>query len=295
MADLAHKITDAEIEKIERKLRGIYKRASKEIGEKVDKYFASFAELDQKKLQLVQSGAMSEADYIKWRKGKILVGKRWQSMQKQIAERLTKADQEAINYVNGRLADIYVLNYNAFATDITKAIKGRVSFELVNEDAVKNLVLTNDTLLPYKMIDGKKAVRWHTQRLNAEITQGILQGESIPKIAKRLSQNLGMTANGSAVRNARTAVTSAENRGRLDMLHSAREKGVIVEKQWSAIHDGRTREAHAEIDGVTKDIDEPFTNSLGDIMYPGDPDADPANTYNCRCCILKKVVGFVKR
>ena len=35
-----------------------------------------------------------------------------------------------------------------------------------------------------------------------------------------------------------------------------------------------------------------FENAIGKIMYPGDPSADGANVYNCRCTIAAKVIGF---
>ena len=41
------------------------------------------------------------------------------------------------------------------------------------------------------------------------------------------------------------------------------------------------------------DIDEPFVNSFGKIMFPGDPHADPANVYNCRCAMVSEIKGFV--
>lgn len=56
--------------------------------------------------------------------------------------------------------------------------------------------------------------------------------------------------------------------------------------------DNRTRDWHAELDGQLKDIDEPFINSMGEIMYPGDLNADPANRYNCRCTLGSKILGF---
>ena len=42
------------------------------------------------------------------------------------------------------------------------------------------------------------------------------------------------------------------------------------------------------------DIEEPWENEFGKIMFPGDPSADPANTYNCRCSMSAKVIGFKK-
>jgi hypothetical protein len=99
----------------------------------------------------------------------------------------------------------------------------------------------------------------------------------------------------SAIRNARTSVTSAENKGRMDMLHGAEDKGVQTMKVWMATSDSRTRDAHAELDGEEAYVDEPFYNEFGKIMYPGDPDADPANVYNCRCSLGYHVIGFWNR
>ena len=33
---------------------------------------------------------------------------------------------------------------------------------------------------------------------------------------------------------------------------------------------------------------------LGEIMFPGAPEAHPANVYNCRCTTAAKVLGFEK-
>jgi hypothetical protein len=101
-----------------------------------------------------------------------------------------------------------------------------------------------------------------------------------------------MSARGSAVRNARTAVTSAENKGRMDMLHDAEEKGVKAEKGWLAAHDARVRESHAQVDGEFVGIDKEFSNGL---QFPGDPDGRPEEVYNCRCTLVYKVVGFGKK
>lgn len=291
--DAAHKATDKELERIEKKLSKIYEQAAKELQEKADKYFERFKELDKQKQALVKAGKITEKEYKTWRQNKILTGQHWTAMQKQAAERLVRADREAIEYTNGRLPYVYTLNYNSVAEGLETHLKG-YSFELVDEATVRNLALSDKTLLPYKVVDGKKAERWHTARVNAEVTQGILQGESIPKIAKRLKNNVGMSAKGSAVRNARTTVTSAENKGRMDMLHDAREKGVIAHKVWMAAHDSRTREAHELLDGQEQETDDSFDSILGPIEYPGDPDADPANVYNCRCSLGYKVVGFGK-
>ncbi len=290
MADKAHILTDKELEKMERHLSAIYARAEKELQEKANKYFKRFEELDAKKRQLVEAGKMTEQEYKRWRQNKIMTGRHWTVMKEQTAQELLQANRTAQEYINGRLPGVYATNYNLTSEGVSEAVKW-YSFELLDASTVKNLATSDKTLLPYKYIDGKKDVRWNTAKVNSEVLQGIIQGESIPNIAKRL-QNVTEMNRASAIRNARTTVTSAENKGRMDSLHRAAEKGVITHKVWLAAIDARTREAHAELDGQEQDIDDPFDSILGDIMYPGDPDADPANVYNCRCTLTYKVVGF---
>ena len=57
-----------------------------------------------------------------------------------------------------------------------------------------------------------------------------------------------------------------------------------VNKTWIAVEDLRTRVAHshAGVDGEIRQLEDPFSNGL---MFPGDPDADAAETINCRCTL----------
>ena len=290
MADTAHYLTDKELEKMERHLSAIYARAEEELQEKAEAYFKRFEELDAQKLALVDAGKLTEKEYRTWRQNKIMTGKHWTAMKEQAAQELLQANRTAQEYINGKLPSVYTLNYNRTAEGVSGAVKG-YSFELVDASTVKNLATSDKTLLPYKYVDGKKDVRWNTAKVNSEVLQGILQGDSIPHLARRL-QNVTEMNRASAIRNARTTVTSAENKGRMDMLHDAADKGVITHKVWLAAIDARTREAHRLLDGQEQDIDDPFDSELGPIMYPGDVEADPANTYNCRCSLTYKVIGF---
>lgn len=299
MADNARKLTDAELEKMEKHLREIYERANSEIGESWKNYMDKVGE-QIKALQNAYDAAKESGDAeeireaarrLSQRKRELtLLDKHYREMTSQLAQELANVDKTAAAYINGKLPEIYSLNYNETGNGIANTVKG-YSFELVDANTVKRLATTDETLLPYKYVDGRKDVRWNTQKINAEVLQGIIQGESMDTVAGRLTNVLGMDA-ASAIRNARTTVTSAENKGRMDMLHSAKESGVITHKVWMATHDGRVREAHEDLDGQERDIDEPFENEIGKIMFPGDPDADPANVYNCRCTMIYKIVGF---
>lgn len=288
MADIAHELTDKELEKMERHLSAIYSRANNEIGETWKAYLAE-VEKEIKSLQDAYDAAKLGGDKSAIRKAgrelsakkreKTLMDTHYRNLTKQLAGELSRVNETAVAYINGRLPNVYALNYNATANGVKTAVSG-YSFELVDASTVRNLATSDKTLLPYKYVDGKKDVRWNTQKVNSEVLQGILQGESIPEIANRLSKVVSMNE-ASAIRNARTTVTSAENKGRMDMLHDAADKGVITHKVWMATHDSRVREAHADLDGQEREIDEPFESELGPIMYPGDVEADPANVYNC--------------
>lgn len=64
-----------------------------------------------------------------------------------------------------------------------------------------------------------------------------------------------------------------------------------IRRRWQSVSDGRTRDAHAEMDEQTVAYDEPFTDGDGNqLMFPGDPSAPPATTINCRCSVLLDIL-----
>ena len=291
MADKAHILTDEKLEEMEKRLSAIYSRAEKEIQKTADEYFSKFAKQDEAKRKLLEQGKITEDEYKKWRKGKVMYGKRFSEMKEQCAKQLLNVNQTALAYVNGELPEVYALNYNALESAVDGV--GGYSFTLVDADTVRNLAVTDTSLLPYKELDPAKDIPWNMKKINAETLQGILQGESMDKIAKRL-RNVQEMNKTQAIRSARTIVTGAENKGRQDSYKRAEEDGIVMKREWIATNDSRTRHWHAELDGVEVDIDEPWHNEFGEIMYPGDPSADPANTYNCRCSMRSIVKGFKK-
>ena len=291
MADKVHRLTDEKLEEMEKRLSAIYSRAEKEIQKTADEYFSKFAKQDEAKRKLVEQGKITEEEYTKWRKGKVMYGKRFTEMKEQCAKQLLNVNQTALAYVNGELPEVYAINYNALSGSVDGV--GGYSFTLVDADTVRNLAVTDTSLLPYKELDPAKDIPWNMKKINAETLQGILQGESMDKIAKRM-MNVQEMNKTQAIRTARTIVTGAENKGRQDSYKRAEEDGIVMKREWIATNDSRTRHWHAELDGVEVDIDEPWVNEFGEIMFPGDPSADPANTYNCRCSMSAHVIGFKK-
>ena len=300
MADTAHRLTDEKLEEMEKRLSAIYSRAEKEIGKRWKEYLAeSQAEIDelQKAYDLAKKGgdakeirkagiALSRA-----KKDRTMMDNRFKALTEKTAAQFANVNKTALAYVNGQLPEVYSINYNALEQSVDGI--GGYSFALIDADTVKNLATTDKSLLPFKELDEKKDIRWNVKKMNAEVLQGILQGEPMDKIAGRLSKVADMNET-AAIRNARTMVTGAENKGRQDSYARATADGIVMKREWLATNDSRTRHWHAELDGVEVGVDEPWHNEFGDIMFPGDPSADPANTYNCRCSMAAKVIGFKK-
>lgn len=162
-------------------------------------------------------------------------------------------------------------------------------FGLINKNTLKNLA-KGKTLLPYKKVNGKKDERWNTKLITSKVMQGMISGSSIPDIAKSFRDVMEMNK-ASSYRNARTAITCCENKGRLHAMYAAEKIGVSVKKMWMSTHDNRTRESHRMLDGEVVDIHEEFSNGL---MEPGDEDMEgslPEEVYNCRCTMVGVVDG----
>ena len=291
MADKAHILTDKKLEEMERHLSAIYSEAQKDIQKKADEYFDKFKKADEEKRKLVKQGKLTEDEYKTWRQNKIMYGKRFTAMKEDVAKQLLNVNQTATAYINGELPEVYTLNYNALAETVDGV--GGYSFTLTDRDTVKHLATTDKSLLPFRELDPAKDIPWNMKKINSQVLQGIVQGESIPKISKRI-MNVQEMNKASAIRSARTIVTGAENKGRLDSFKRAEADGIILEKEWIATSDSRTRDWHNELDGQTRPTDKPFENAIGKIMFPGDPSADGANVYNCRCSMASVVKGFKK-
>lgn len=291
MADTAHKKTDLKLEEIEKRLSDIYSRAEKEIQKTIDDYFEKFAKRDAKQKARLEAGEITEQEYKQWRLAQIGRGERFKALQSRVAERYTEANETAVRYVNDATPGIYSLNRNYSAYTIEK-VAGNVGFDLWDEQTVKRMIVENPDLMPYyppeKALNRGIDLAYGKRQISACVTSSILQGKSIPGIAKDLQTRMTDMNKSSAVRTARTAVTGAQNAGRMDSYVAAEKMGIKVRKEWLATIDGRTRHSHAMLDGKVVDKDKKFENGC---MFPGDPNGPPWEVYNCRCTVIAAVDG----
>ena len=238
-------------------------------------------------LSRLDAGEITDAEYFRWRTGQIMTGKHWEQMRDQLAADLVHSHQLADSVVNGYLPEVYALNHNYETYQIEHDLQMSTSYTLYNREAVERLLRDDPDLLPQPKVNIPKTEHWNKQHIQSSVFQGILQGESMDKIARRMQNVCGMDAR-AAIRNARTATTGAENAGRLDSMNRAIGLGVRLKKMWLAIRDQRTRDSHILLDGELREVDEKFSNGC---MHPGDPHGRPEEIYNCRCAMRSKVAG----
>lgn len=294
-SDLGHKLTDKELAKLERRIAKLYCEAGKELQETIDAYFEQFKKRDEEMKALigtVQNGKeWTEADYKQWRLNQIGRGERYQAMRDKVAHRVTDANAVAVSYTNDATPGIYSLNRN-YAAYTIEQVAGNVGFDLWDEQTVKRLMVEQTDLMPY--YPPKRALKrgidlaYGKKQITASVTSSILQGKSIKHMADDLQKRITTMSRDSAIRTARTAVTGAQNAGRMDSYAAAEKMGIKLEKRWLATLDARTRHSHAMLDGEQVAQDKKFSNGC---RFPGDPQGPPWEIYNCRCTLIAAVEG----
>lgn len=294
-SDLGHKLTDKELAKLERRIAKLYREAGEELQATIDAYFDQFKKRDEEMKALigtVQNGKeWTEADYNQWRLNQIGRGERYQAMRDKVAQRATDANAVAVSYTNDATPGIYSLNRNYAAYTIER-VTGNIGFDLWDEQMVKRLMVEQPDLMPYYPKDRalKRGIdlAYGKKQITASVTSSILQGKSIKHMADDLQKRITTMSRDSAIRTARTAVTGAQNAGRMDSYAAAEKMGIKLKKEWLATLDARTRHSHAMLDGEQVAQDKKFSNGC---RFPGDPQGPPWEIYNCRCTLIAAVDG----
>ena len=313
--DPAHEETERIIRDMEKKVTREYKVATNDISNKLDKYFKRFEVKDAQKRAKVKAGEITQAEYLEWRKNQMLIGDRWKEMKTTLSQDLHNANRIARSIVNGYMPEAYATNFNYGTFQVEKLAQVNTAFTLYDRHTVERLLRDDPQLLQppgkqmlktfgdfdaYKagkpvrikpqtqaafdrLIAQNRDVRWQAGKLQSVTLQSVLQGESIPNMAKRIADTMGELNRKASIRYARTAMTEAQNAGRVNSYKRCRDMGIDVKHQWMAIHDAHTRHSHRQLDGEIREVGEAFSNGC---EYPGDPNGRPEEIWNCRCTLV---------
>lgn len=270
------------LKQLEQKITKEYKDTEAVIRQKIAYFTKDFDKDNKLYQQQVKDGKITKNEYKNWYKNQIATKKWSQKMSKEIANDITNASVTASRYINNYSSKVFMYG----CLEASKELEDYANFEVFDKKQIDRLLNNNERYLPKSKIDIPKDKKWNEKRIQSSLLQSAIKGESIPKLANRLSTVVGMSKT-SAVRNARTMMTASHNMGKLETGYEAIEMGINVKKKWIATHDNRTRSSHILIDGEEVEMDEEFSNGL---MFPADPDGDPEEVYNCRCT-MGYVVG----
>lgn len=285
--DAAHAWTDEQIEGLERRLSSAYSQAYKEMESKHARFMDGY-ERERKAVKAqLDAGDITAKEYKAWCSTQAMTERWYKDSVDYLSKRAVEADKAAMGIVNDTLPGIYAENYNWGTYNVEHETSINTMFALHDEDTIRELMKTDASLLPESKLNEMKDMRWNRQHFQSAITQGILQGESIPAIANRIQSVMQMNLN-AATRSARTATTAAENMGRVASYDRAKSMGIDVRKEWLATLDGRTRHSHRQLDGAVIDNDQTFENGC---RFPGDPQGPAWEVYNCRCTLVANIAG----
>ena len=193
---------------------------------------------------------------------------------------------------------------NAWAVD--QAVGVKQSWGMINEDAVRAVAGLGGDIGELSGVMSEKEVKRHTDimikaftnytkdsqdLLRQAVRQGIIQGESIQNVVKRIQDASGISYN-SAMRIARTEILRSMSIGNLSAYDQARDEGVQIVETWDATHDSRTRADHGTADGTEKDNLTGMYSLFGTEFPAPRMSGIAGQDINCRCVSVGEIEGL---
>lgn len=171
-----------------------------------------------------------------------------------------------------------------YLTGNLSAFIGLPGVGLGPEDAALWASVVNENAVAYSATSTNRIVgasnrMW--QDVRDKVTAGVQTGQSHEQVKASIEEVTGYSEF-RADTIGRTEVQAAYSGGEMEGARALGEFGP-THKVWLAALDARTRDSHAEADGQTVPINEPFIVGGVPMDRPLDPGAPPAEVVNCRC------------
>lgn len=183
---------------------------------------------------------------------------------KNYAQKRGKSMQDAINHLDhvqqDRLGKFIKQSVNRATDQIT--VTNASAIEKAVTRSVANVVNAGNPVTHETVGDELASVFMQSNEWRAEI------------IAQYETQNAAEGAKSVAADSINEVITNAEP-----------SFVAVYLKEWVTVGDEKVRDWHADADGQTVNVDEPFIVMGEELMFPSDDSmgASPENTINCRC------------
>lgn len=224
-----------------------------------------------------------------WKAGFVRELIRQYRVEEVIMEEICKAGNRATDDIRNTMGDVYADSLGEAQTVIeAQADRAgvKVSFAQPNKREIKAIFAANETAftkLAYKNLGQNIEIRHKLQ--NALALSSTL-GEDRKKLMNRISDITGQSE-WQARRVAQTERTRSQSQASYAASQEAADQGVTVYNKWFCRFQN-SREAHMARHGKMAKQGECFPNS--NIRFPGDPNGSAAETINCYCMIMPKVI-----
>ena len=250
------------------------------------------------KIKAIDEGRIKPPQYYvdrdmvdKWREGFVKQLISQEGIIDGIIKELNRAGVQAADVIKQSLREVYAVNRKEAAEIIAQSPEGMrvgISFAMPKGREIEVLMAKNESpfsKLAYENMGKNPVIR---KRLQAELAQAAILGESQREIIKRIRKVTGQSEY-QARRVAQTERTRVQSQARWQVGQEAKEKGVRVVNEWSA-RMVNTRDSHAALDGKKKPQGEPFVTIWGnELRCPGDPQAPAREVINCHCVLIPDV------
>lgn len=208
---------------------------------------------------------------------------RTEKLATKIADEITTAGRTASQIIQGELTGIYQLNYVYSFYEMEQQIGYSIDFTLYDRNQIAVILKENQspfTKLAYDRLGQNTIV---VTRLQNALIYATVNGQSQQQLTTAIRNVTGQSIK-QARRVAQTERNAVQSEGRQLGFNNALEMGIELDKEWNArmFH---TRESHENLHGKKVPANEKFNSILGEIEFPGDPNATAKNRINCFCYI----------
>lgn len=226
-------------------------------------------------------GVLNYSDMIKYN--------RLATMQTSISKQMQDLYKETGRLFSSYLGDMYTLNYYYTGYIIEIATQEKLAFNLISADVINQAIQNpiSGLTLNDRLQKNRNDIIIKTRE---QLTQGLIQGESIQKMAKRI-KNIYEGDLNKSLTISQTETTRVRNEGKELGYQKAEAKGIEFTRVWVSTLDSRTRRNHQKLDGMKANKDGYFVVGRFEAKHPGGFGVAEMDI-NCRCTTRAEFQGL---
>lgn len=188
------------------------------------------------------------------------------------------------------LGESYLDGYYLTAWAVETDTLSRLNYSNVTSETITKMI--ENPISGMKLSETLQKIRSDViYKIQQEITQGLVIGETYKTMATRIKETLQGDAT-KAIRVVRTEAHRVQESAKHDSVEHAQKNGVIMKKTWNSVGDERVRHGklanHRELDGTTILVDQSFEQGRGKGKGPGMMGA-PEHDIHDRCFLTYSV------